>query len=203
MLHLPKKWAETRKIKNPYKARGKQPETPLQRLIVQGLNVSGLGYFFRIRNGATWNAARGQYLSNVTEKGIPDVHGFLKSGQAVYIEVKYIETLHKKKKLIFNVKISLEQIVWLLRAHRAGCRTGVAFCLEDAVAIAMADEKRYPRHPRTYCFLPEAEKKIYAERYKENKKALSELKEDRFRRDIELASKNDQEPWEKFNNGGG
>ena len=78
----------------------------------------------------------------------------------MFIEAKYIQHLDKKKKLIFKVTISLDQIEVLRKAQDMGCIAGVAFNVHDAIAIARDDEYLYPRHPRTYCFM-DKEKIMY------------------------------------------
>lgn len=101
----------------------------------------------------------------------------------VYIEVKNVKGVEKKRKLVFKCKITDQQKEFLLRAHRSGCLAGVAFTLEDALAIAHDDPVRYPRHPRTYLFLDldENGRRELADRvaeYEAAKKALSRMKQD-------------------------
>lgn len=136
----------------------KQKESALQRLIVSSLITCGYGHFFRIRNGATFDPVAKIFRANTAEKGIPDIIGFLKgSGQAVFIEVKFQETIENRKKITHKVKISDEQKAFLRNAHLMGCRAGIAFTMDDALAIVTQDYDAYPRHPRTWAFLDDEE----------------------------------------------
>lgn len=167
----------------------KQRESTLQRQILQALNSLRFGYFFRIRNGATFDPRAGVFRANTAEKGIPDLMGWHFGGKMVLIEVKYIEKVENRKKLIFNVRLSDEQKEFLRKAHADGCLSGVAFNLEDAIAIVKDNPHLYPRHPRTYSFLAKEEKEKYAQIYKEKRAALSVEKRDPLTRDIAHALK--------------
>lgn len=160
-----------------------QRESTLQRQIIKDLHRAGAGHFYRIRNGATFDPKIGKFRSNTAEPGIPDICGYTKAGQAVFIECKFIEKVEEREKLVFPIKITEEQKDFLFRAHKAGCRAGVAFTVEDALAIAL-DSYVYPRHPRTYLFLPSKSVEEYAERYAAHKKALAEERKDPLTRDI-------------------
>lgn len=159
----------------------KQKESALQRDIIKALNTWGVGYFFRIRNGATFDPKVKQFRSNTAEKGIPDILGWKKPGRMVLIEVKYLQFVENKKKLTFVVRLSDEQKVLLKKAHDDGALAGVAFTLEDAINIVHDDPFRFPRHPRTYGFMDKEWLDIYAEDYRERKKILSEYMSDPVR----------------------
>lgn len=156
----------------------KQKESTLQRSIISSLNQMAGGYYFRIRNGSTFDPKIGRFRANVAEPGIPDICGFTKSGKAAFIEVKFVEKIENKKKLVCKIKITQEQKDFLYRAYKAGCLAGVAFNLSDAIAIVANDQELYPRHPRTFSFLPEEDQLAYAERYKEEKAKFTELNKD-------------------------
>lgn len=149
-------------------------------MFVRALNQVGLGFFYRVKNMGTYDAKKGTYRKDYGAGlvAIPDICGFTKAGRAAFIEVKYIEGVEKKQKPVFSCKITDLQKEFLLRAHRSGAIAGVAFNLEDALSIAHDDELRYPRHPRTWLFLPEAELNPLADAWLEKRKALSRLKQD-------------------------
>ncbi len=156
----------------------KQRETLLQKAIIESLNYSGIGYFYRIKNLGTFDPKIGRFRSNTTDKGIPDICGFLKSARAVYIEVKFIEKIENRKKIVSKIKITQEQKDFLYRAYKSGCFAGVAFNIEDAIAIAKNDPEIHPRHPRTYQFLPDDELNVIVEKYKVEKAKFTELNKD-------------------------
>lgn len=135
----------------------KQKESALQRLIVSSLNAGGYGYFFRIRNGATYDPRIGRFRVNTAEKGIVDLLGWTTHPLPVTIEVKYFETIEKKKKISHVVLVSEEQKEFLYRSYKAGNRSGIAFTVDDAIAIVTNNHELWPRHPRTWRFLPEEE----------------------------------------------
>lgn len=173
---LPKPIIPPRRRRN-----GRQAETADARAGVTALNQLGVGYFYRVKTTGTYDPTRRVFRKDTTAQvGIPDVCGYRTRPPllGVFIEWKWVHGLEKKQKLIFKVKISKEQTEFLLRAHRAGHLAGVAFCLDDAIAIAMNDPRRYVRHPRTYLFLPEDEHAMVIERWKVQKKALAELRQD-------------------------
>ena len=155
-------------------------ENANQRTFVRALLMSGLGFFYRVKNMGTYDAAKKIYRKDygMALVAIPDICGYTRTGRAVFIEVKYIEGVEKKTKPVFSCKITDLQKEFLLRAHRAGALAGVAFTLEDALAIAHDDEIRYPRHPRTWLFLPPEELQPLADSWVERKRALSRLKQD-------------------------
>lgn len=175
--------------------RGKrQQESANQRLYVKALLATGLGFFYRVKNMGTFDPIRKVYRKDYGQAlvAIPDICGYRHRHTVkrldplavpVYIEVKNVKGVEKKRKLIFKCKITDQQKDFLLRAHRSGCLAGVAFTLEDALAIAHDDPVRYPRHPRTYLFLDldEAGRRELTERvadYEAAKKALSRMKQD-------------------------
>lgn len=161
--------------------RGKrQQESANQRTYVRALLMSGLGFYYRVKNMGTFDPVKKIYRKDygMALVAIPDICGFTKKGRAVYIEVKNVQGVEKKKKPIFACKITDLQKEFLLRAHRSGAISGVAFTLEDALAIAHDDEVRYPRHPRTWLFLPAEELAGVVAAWEQKKKALSRLKQD-------------------------
>lgn len=160
----------------------KQTESVLQRTIVQALRKGGRGYYWRVRNGATFDPTRGIFRSNTAEKGIPDICGYREDGKSVFIECKYLEKVENRKKLTFKVKISEEQKEFLYRAYKSGCLAGVAYNLEDAIAIVENDYERYPRHPRTFCFLSDSERELYEVEYRKRKAAHAALNNDPLQR---------------------
>ncbi len=159
---------------------GRQLETVNVRAWVKALNQLGTGFFWRVKNTGTWDPTRKIFRKDLSTDfvAIPDICGYLKSGRAVFIEAKYVDKVEKKQKLIFAVKISDDQKRFLYQAHATNCFAGVAFSLDDCIAIVRNDPTRYVRHPRTYLFLPEGEHAQVIERYKAEKKALSALKQD-------------------------
>jgi len=161
-------------------ARGRQPETANVRMWVKALNQLGVGFFWRVKNTGTFDPTKGVFRKDTTTEfvAIPDICGYMHSGRAVFIEAKYREGVERVKKLIFSVKISNDQKKFLLEAHKRGCFSGVAFTLDDCIAIVRNDPKRYVRHPRTWLFLPEAEHEQICARYLEERKALSALRQD-------------------------
>lgn len=147
---------------------------------VKSLNQLGVGFFWRVKNTGTWDPVRQVFRKDAAADfvAIPDICGYLKNGRAVFIEAKRTQGLEKKRKLIFSVKITQDQKDFLCRAHGAGCLAGVAFDLDDCIAIVRDDPTRYVRHPRTWLFLPQSMHDIVIERYKVQKKALSQLRQD-------------------------
>lgn len=165
-------------ITPPRRRRKAQRESQDQKAWVKALNLKfQLGFFYRVKNMGTFDPVRGFFRKNQELVCIPDICGDM-PGCAVYIECKYVQGVEKKKKLCFKAKISDGQKDFLYRAHKRGCRAGVAFTLDDAIAIAASDPKRHPRHPRTWCFLPPAEQEAKAEAWKAERAALSKLKND-------------------------
>lgn len=157
----------------------KQKETQDQKIYVKALNASGLGYFWRVKTMGTYDPIRKTFRRNSDIRGLSDISGYrFNGGRAVFIEVKWVRDVDKKRNLIFKTTLTPEQKEHLLRAYDAGCIAGVAFTLEDAVAIAHDDPERYPRHPRTFMFLPEVRLNEYVEKYKILKKAFTEKNQD-------------------------
>lgn len=191
-------------IRPPRRRRGKQQETANVRTWVRALNMLGVGFFFRVKNTGTWDPHRKIFRkdSSADFVAIPDICGYRKRDPllACYIEAKWVAGLEKNTKLIFYVKITDKQKEFLLDAHKAGHLAGVAFCLDDAIAIAMNDPTRYVRHPRTWMFLPKDQHEYVIARYQEQKKALSRLKQDPVASVTTLARSFDEpetEDWEK------
>lgn len=187
-------------IKPPRRRRGRQTETANVRAWVKALNQLGVGFFWRVKNTGTWDPTRGFFRKDLSKDfvAIPDICGYLKKdGTAVFIEAKYIEGVEKKKKLIFSVKITNDQKRFLHGAHQAACLSGVAFTLDDCIAIVRNDPTRYVRHPRTYLFMPEEMHEKIIDRYKDEKKALSALRQDPVASATYLA-KTHEEDWEKL-----
>lgn len=148
------------KLRSPLSPKShKQKESALQRLIIEVLNTNHYGHYFRIRNGATFDPKAGIFRSNTAEKGISDILGWTNHNPpiAVAIEVKYFETIEKRRKVTHKVKISEEQMEFLYKLHKAGGRAGIAFTVDDALAIVFNNPEERPRHPRTWRFLPEEE----------------------------------------------
>lgn len=192
-------------IKPPRRRGGKQKETANVRMWVRALNQLGVGFFWRVKNMGTWDPVRKFFRKDLSNDfvAIPDICGHRTRAPLLgcYIEAKYIDKVENKKKLIFSVKITQAQKDFLYNAHRAGHLAGVAFTLDDCIAIAMNDPVRYVRHPRTYLFLPEDQHEMVIARYKEQKKALSLLKQDPVASATILARTHDepeQEDWEKL-----
>lgn len=157
-------------IKKPKKPK-RQQETLNQKDYIQRLNAAGLGFFYRIKSTGTFDPIRRTFRKNSELVGLPDIAGFTFNDRQgvclpVYIEVKLVKQVEKRRKILFKVKITNEQKDFLLKAYRAGCRAGVAFNYYDAIGIATGDMERYPRHPRTFCFLPQDELEAYAEEFK-------------------------------------
>lgn len=167
-------------IKPPSRATKRQVESHNQRQYVRALLMAGLGFFYRVKNMGTYDAKKGAYRKDygMSLVAIPDICGYTRAGRAAFIEVKYVQQVEQKKKLTFACKITDLQKEFLLRAHRSGAIAGLAFTLEDTLAIAHDDPLRYPRHPRTWMFLPAAELAEKEREYLEKKKALSRLKQD-------------------------
>lgn len=158
-----------------------------QRLYVRALNLKQIGFFYRVKSLGTFDRNRKRYRRNAELVPVPEICGYLFNPcLPVYIEVKRVQRVEKKKRLIFKVRISEAQKSFLLEAHRAGARAGIAFNLEDCIAIASADPNRFPRHPRTYFFLPDEEVEAYAEEYRAQRQALSARCQDPLDRDIYL-----------------
>jgi hypothetical protein len=174
----------------------RQQESANQRLYVKALLATGLGFFHRVKNMGTFDPIRKCYRKDygMALVAIPDICGYIDQrrkssyadipgAQPCYIEVKNVQGVEKKRKLVFKCKITDDQKEFLLRAHRAGALAGVAFTLEDALSIAHDDALRYPRHPRTWMFLDldaagRAELAEKVDRYEKQKKVLSQLKQD-------------------------
>ena len=164
-----------------------QQESRDQRMFVEALNLKFRdGFFYRVKNMGTYDAARGFYRKNAELVAIPDICGYrslvmvhaLGVARPVYIECKHVQGVDLKKKLCFKVKISDAQKDFLSSAYKSGCIAGVAFTLDDAIAIAANDPKRHPRHPRTWCFLTEQEQEEKAEAWKKERAALEALNQD-------------------------
>lgn len=148
----------------------KQEESILQREIIETLHKLGLGFFFRIRNGATYDPTIGRYRSNTALKGIPDVCGHRKKdARACYIEVKFMRTKKGKSGKMLEVKsrISPEQIEFLSKCEADGALTGIAYNLQDAIDIVKNNPRSSPRHPRTYEYKDKEWRKAYMETYKQ------------------------------------
>lgn len=160
--------------------RGKQAETASVRIWVRALNQLGVGKFWRVKNTGTWDTVRKVFRKDLTTEfvAIPDICGYLHSGRAVFIEAKYKNGVEKVRKLIFSVKITDDQKKFLLEAHKRNCFAGVAFTLDDCIAIVRNDPKRYVRHPRTWLFLPNDQHERICAQYLLERKALSALRQD-------------------------
>lgn len=157
----------------------RQQESLNQKEYVRRLNAHNLGFFYRVKNMGTFDPTRGFFRKNQELVSVPDICGAsiqnTKGGPVpVYIEVKLVHQIEKRKKLLFKVKITDGQCDFLLKMHRLGCRAGVAFNYYDAICIASGDGTRYPRHPRTFCFLPKDELEEYAAHYAELKRRHAE-----------------------------
>jgi hypothetical protein len=166
-------------LKQP-RPRKRQQESANQRMFVKALTSTGLGFFYRVKNMGTFDAKRGIYRKDYGTAlvAIPDICGYRKDGKAIYIEVKYVQKVEQKRKLVFACRITDDQKEFLKRAHESGCLSGIAFTLEDCLAIAHDDPLRYPRHPRTWMFMPQAFQDVKIAEWGETKKALSRLKQD-------------------------
>lgn len=147
----------------------KQKETILQKEMVETLNKLGRGYFFRVRNGATFDPRAGIFRSNTTVKGIPDIIGYTNKGKIVLIEVKYVESYVTGKKTKNTSIISRDQKEFLTNAYDSNCIVGIAYTIEDAIEILQDDPAYNVRKLRTYNFLPRHRKS-------EKEKELKELK---------------------------
>lgn len=167
----------------------RQQESIDQKAYVKFLNSLNIGFFYRVRNMGTYDASRGFYRKNAELVAISDICFYLKGGAAGFIEVKRTKCVESKRKLTFKVVSSDAQKKFLLDAHRAGCRAGFAFNQKDCLAIVMGDEKLYPRHPRTFAFLPKEEHEAYAEKYRELIKAHAENAQDPVTRHVLWAGK--------------
>lgn len=164
----------------PKRRNGRQKETVNVRAWVKALNALGVGFFWRVKNTGTFDPTRGFFRKDMSTDfvAIPDICGYLHSGRAVFIEAKYREGVEKMKKLIFSVKISDKQKEFLRDAYHRNCYAGVAFTLDDCIAIVRNDPTRYVRHPRTWCFAdPSLHASIIAE-YVKQKEALAKLRQD-------------------------
>ena len=134
-----------------------QKESLLQRQIIDYLHAKPeLGCFMvRIKNGATYDPTNHAFRANTSTKGIPDLLGVHKNGQAIAIEVKYIEdATHPPKP-------SKEQREILQEYAKRSPFVGVAYSLEDAYAICANDPVLFPRNVRTYNYLERAERRAY------------------------------------------
>lgn len=156
----------------------RQAETILQKEIIEALHKLGLGYFFRIRNGATFDPKAGIFRSNTTVKGIPDIVGYTTLGRAVFVEVKFISGYDERKLIKHRNMLSQEQKQFLNNAHKCNAIAGVAYNMQDAIDIVNDNPIDFPRHARTYDFLPKAEKNEMKSTCKEDKRVLSEKKKD-------------------------
>lgn len=145
----------------------RQQETVEVKSYIKFLNDNNFGFFYRVKSAGTFDPVRKTFRKNTELVGIPDIVGFTnKPAIPAYIEAKRVINVESKKKLIFSAKITMEQKDFLLRAHRAGCIAGVAFNLKDVISIVSQDQVLFPRHPRTFFFLPLEELKAYAEEYR-------------------------------------
>lgn len=167
----------------------RQQESVEQKAYVKFLNSLNLGFFYRVRNGGTFDPTRRTFRKNAELVAISDICFYLKGGQAGFIEVKRTQGIERKKKLTFKVVSTDAQKKFLLDAHRAGCLAGFAFTEKDCLSIVMNDEKRYPRHPRTYAFLPKEEHEAYALKYRELLSAHAEAAQDPVVRHVKWANK--------------
>lgn len=167
----------------------RQAESVDQKAYVKFLNSLNIGFFYRVKNMGTFDASRGFYRKNAELVSIPDLCFYLKGGKCGFIEVKRTKHVEGKKKLTFKVVSTDSQKQFLLDAHRAGCIVGFAFTQNDCLSIVMNDEKRYPRHPRTYAFLPKEEHEEYADRYRELIKAHAEAANDPVTRHVTWAAR--------------
>lgn len=161
---------------------------------MKALNLAGAVFVYRVRNMGTFDPIRKVYRRHSDHEAIPDICGYakpthtkVKPGTAVFIEVKYVAKVENKTKLRFAVKTTDEQRLFLLRAYRCGALVGYAYNLEDCLAIVHNDPDHYPRHPRTWAFLPEEEWAQKEVEYREKKKVLAKLNQDPLARDIGLA----------------
>ena len=170
----------------PFKKKYKrQAETLNQKAFIKHLNENGYGFFFRIKTTGTYDPKRGFFRKNNELVGLPDIHGYTFKPQPAYIEVKRVVRVEKRKKLIFKVQITDEQKDFLLKAFRAGCLAGVAFNLYDCISIVADNGSKYPRHPRTFCFLPREEWEEYAHKYASDKAIHAAIQADPVRRLLE------------------
>lgn len=145
----------------------RQKESLDQKTFVKALIATGLGHFWVQKTMGTFDPVRKVFRKNTAVRGISDICGFLfKTGRAVFIEVKWVKDVDKKRKLVFKSTITDEQKEFLLRAHDGGCIAGIAFSLDDCMAIVKENDEVFPRHPRTYMFLPEKDLTEYVEKYK-------------------------------------
>ena len=166
--------------------RGRQEETANVRAWVKALNKLGVGFFWRVKNTGTYDPVRKCFRKDMSTDfvAIPDICGYLHNGKSVFIEAKYAADLDTKRKLIFAVKITDKQKEFLWNALQSECRAGIAFTLDDCIAIVRHDPTRYVRHPRTWAFIPpfipdhEGKYAAIIKRYEEEKKALAKLRQD-------------------------
>lgn len=153
---------------------------------VKALNQLGVGFFWRVKNTGTYDPNRKVFRKDMTTDfvALPDICGYLHSGRAVFIEAKYREGVEKMKKLIFVTKASEKQKEFLWNALQSGCYAGIAFTLDDCIAIVRNDPTRYVRHPRTWAFIPAVipdhagKYEVICKRFEEQKKALAALRQD-------------------------
>lgn len=163
----------------------KQRESVLQREIIKVLHDNQLGFFFRVRNGATFDVARGRYRSNTTVPGISDICGHAANARAAYIEVKYQKTRRKNEDTrVYKTKLSSDQIEFLINAEKDGCLAGVAYNAADAVAIIQNDQSLFPRHPRTYEYKSHEWRVAYMPTYRSLVSELAKKKKDPLWRDV-------------------
>jgi hypothetical protein len=101
-------------------------ETQLSKAILDALRAAG--YVVWRNQSGTVRARRG--VMHLAPKGTPDLVGYdPKTGLLIGVEVK-----------LESGKVSQEQLDWLTDAFLAGCRTGVARTVVDALRISQGGQ---------------------------------------------------------------
>ena len=127
----------------------RQPETALQKFIIEHINKSNLGcYVFRCKNTGTYDPTIGIFRKGSTDKGIPDIIGTAKNGRSIYIEVK----VTPKSGNCVPSMIKIEQKTFLTRMKSLGAIVGVAWDYSDAFDIIADNEEMYKRKQRTFYY---------------------------------------------------
>jgi len=104
-------------------------EKEVERTILEYLNSSKLGFFFKINTGGIWDAKRQVFRkphSKFIIKGVSDILGILNDGRMVAIEVKRKQTKNQATE---------DQLRFLHVIEMHGGVSGVAWDVESAVAI--------------------------------------------------------------------
>ena len=105
----------------------KVSESAILKSCLHYLNLRGIEAF-RMNTGMAMLPGRGGKLQPVRfgKKGLPDICGYLDGGRALFVEVKSA-----------TGKLRPEQVVFLERAERCGCKVVVARSVDDLIAAGL------------------------------------------------------------------